>query len=300
MATPNRAAVLTKAHKVLKRHYAPVKATDERNVLENLLFACLLENAPYDKAEEAYAGLMEQFFDLNEVRVTTVRELSEVMKALPNPETASANLKQMLQSVFETHYSFDLEALHKQNLGKAVQQLEKYQGVSPFVVSYTVQHGLGGHSIPVDEGSLQTLVVLGAITEAEAEKKTAPGLERAIPKTKGVEFGSLLHQLGVDYYASPFSTRVRGILLEIDPEARSRFPKRGSKKSAEEAAPEPAPKPTKKASAASAPPAKKTAKVKKKKAESKPAAEVKKGTSKKKTPAKKKTTSKRISHRKPR
>src|SRR5690606_36613366 len=108
--------------------------------------------------------------------------------------------------------------LKKQTQGKAIAQLEKYKGVTPFAVAYATQHALGGHAIPVDTAALETLAILGIISYSEKEKRQAPGLERTIPKNKGVEFASLLHQLAADYYASPFSQRVRGILAEIDPD----------------------------------------------------------------------------------
>ena len=34
--------------------------------------------------------------------------------------------------------------------------------------------------------------------EKDLKKQRVPGLERAIPKTKGVEFSGFVHQLGVD------------------------------------------------------------------------------------------------------
>lgn len=237
MATPNRAAILAKTHKVLKKYYQPVKPA-ERNVLETLLYACCLQNAPYDKADEAFAKLQEMFFDWNEVRVTTATELAEVLGMLPNPRQASAQLKRCLQGVFETHYSFDLETLHKQNLGKAVKLLEEKYGMSAFGVGYVTQTILGGHAIPLDEGAIQVMVGVGAASEAEAAKFQVPGIDRAIPKSKGVEFGSLLHQLGADLIASPFGN-ARKVVLEIDPEAKDRLPKRKT------AAPEPPPPPTK-------------------------------------------------------
>ncbi len=174
MSTPNRASILTKTHKTLKKQYTAVSPPDERTVLETMLYACCLENAPYQQADDAFAKLQETFYDWNEIRVTTVTELAEVMDGLPDPRAAATNLKRCLQTAFETHYSFDFEGLRKQNLGKAVKQLEKY-GATPFVVAYVTQSALGGHSIPLDKGAMDTLVILGAVTEAEAAKHTAPG-----------------------------------------------------------------------------------------------------------------------------
>lgn len=230
MSASNRAALITKTHKVLKKHYQPATPPDNRTLFEHLLYACCLENSPFLPADESFSKLQELFFDWNEVRVTTIRELADVMNSLSDSIASADRLRRVLQSVFETHYTFDLEFLKKENIGVAVKKLTKLDGATPFGVSYVTQAALGGHSIAVDKGVQDSLFVLGIISEVEASKNLAPGLERAIPKTKGIEFASLLHQLGADYFSSPFSPRVRSILLEIAPDAKDRFPKRSSKK----------------------------------------------------------------------
>ena len=236
MSTPNRAGLLKKTLRVLKKHYKSVIPIGDRSTLEHLLYACCLENTQAEATDEAYAKLQESYFDWNEIRVTSVGELAEVLSALTDPADAATRLKQVLQMVFETYYAFDLEHLKKQNLGKAVKELEKYTGTTNFSVDYVSQNSLGGHSIATNTGAVHTMVVLGIVTEAEATKRRLPGVERAISKAKGIEFTSLLHQLGTDFRATPFSSRVRGILLEIDPNAKERFPKRKSRK--KEAPPE--------------------------------------------------------------
>lgn len=231
MSTSKRAAKLTKAHEVLQKHYQPHPVAD-RLVLEQLLYACCLEFAPAEAADEAFAKLQQTYYDWNEVRVTTVSELSEVLSGLPKPAAAASHLKRTLQSVFESYYSFDLETLRKENIGKAVNELEKLDGISKFAMAFVTQNALAGHAIAVNDEALESLRVLGIISDEEAANKRVPGLERAIPKSKGVEFGALLHQLALDYSAAPFSPRVRSIMLEIADEAKERFPKRTSRKTA--------------------------------------------------------------------
>jgi len=230
MAGPNRSSLIAKMYKVLKQQYKPILIDGQRPLLEHMLYACCLENAPYEKAEKVYQHLNSSFFDWNEVRVSTVKELAEAMRELPDPTAAAANLKCILQNVFETTYSFDLETVKKQNIGVGIKRLAKLEGASPFVVAYTTQHALGGHSIPLDRGALDVLYVIGIASEAERKSASVGGLERAIPKNKGREFGSLLHQLAADYVANPFSSTVKNLLLGINPQARERFPKRGQKK----------------------------------------------------------------------
>jgi len=226
MTSPSRSTYFTKLHRVLKKHYKPVAANAERPVLEHLVFACLLEDTQYDVAEEAFAAIVEEYFDWNEIRVSSVRELTETMARLPDPPTAANRLKQVLQHVFEASYSFDLEELRKKNLGPAAEALKKIEGTTRFTVSYVVQSALGGHSIPLDSGALEIMRIVGLATEEEIANGSISGLERAIPKSKGIEFGSLLHQLGADLVAGPFAAELRNKLLEIEPAAKTRWPKR--------------------------------------------------------------------------
>ena len=308
MSTPNRASLLTKTFRVLKKHYKSVIPSKDRTILEHLLYACCLENTQPETADEAYAKLQESYFDWNEIRVTSVNELAEVLNPLTDPIDAATRLKQVLQMVFETHYAFDLEHLGKQNLGKSVKELEKYKGTTSFSVDYVAQNGLGGHSIATSRGVIKTLIVLGIVSETEAKKRRMPGMERAISKSKGSEFMSLLHQLGVDFDKTPFSSRVRAVLLEIEPAAKARFPKRKTrkeeapkkqKKTAQPVAPQakksPATKPTTKEKTPSKAAAKKAAKKAVKKAGKKA---VKKAGKKAVKKAAKKAASKKTSPRK--
>ena len=295
MSATNRAALINKLYKVAKKQYAPILPPSNRTVLEHMMFACCLNNSQYEAADESFARLQEQFFDWNEVRVTTAVELAEVMKQQPDPAESAVLLKKALHGIFETYYNFDLEALKKENLRKTVQQLEGFKGVNPFVISYVAQVALGGHYIPLDQAAMNLMIVLGIVTEAEAAKGKVPGLERTIPKSKGVEFTSVVHQLAAAFFKSKFNKDIREVLLSIAPDAAERFPKRGGRKK-KEADPS-VDKKTKKAA-----PAKKSvekqAPVKKKAAVKKKAPAKKKAAAKKKAPVKKKPVAKKTTAKK--
>src|SRR5262245_34335338 len=168
MTSSNRTAIISKIYKVLKKHYKPVAPPADRPALEHLLYGCLLENARYDAADEAFAKLKELYFDWNEIRVTTVTELSEGMGGIPDAMAAAQRVKRSLQSVFEGGYTFDIEALKKQNIGKAEKDLEKVNGSTQFVRAYVTQHALAGHSIPVSKGAIDILHSVGIISDGEA------------------------------------------------------------------------------------------------------------------------------------
>ncbi len=214
MSSSNRGDRIQLLQKVLKKHYKPVSAVEGRSVLEQLVFASCLEDAAYEAAEEAFQRVLELYFDWNEVRVTTVTELADALRNLPDPTAAAARIKRSLQSIFESRYSFDLEDMRKMNQGKAIQELEKFGGVSRYMLAYVTQHALGGHTIPVSNSIMHILVMTGVVTQAEADKHQTPGLERAIPKSKGLEFSSCLHQMAAEYRANPAGKNIKAILKE--------------------------------------------------------------------------------------
>lgn len=302
MAAKNRATLINHALKVVKKHFKPAAPPKDRTVLDHLIVACCVENSPQDAADKVFDSLKTDYFDWNEVRVSTLRELADVMKPLNDPEESATRLKRVLQSVFETHYSYDLEPMRKQNLGQAAKQIEKYNGSTPFTVAYVTQHGLAGHAIPVSPSLLECFRIVGIVTDNEAAKGQSPGLERAVAKSKGVEAASLLHQLGVEFFRSPLGPNIRKLLLEIDPDCKERLPKRAVKEAA------PAAEPAPPAKSASKPAKPKTSGGKKQAATKTPtkkkpaAAEKKKPAAKtsgaKKAPAKKKVAKKKAAVKK--
>jgi endonuclease III len=241
MTAVSRSVQFAKVHKVLKKYYKPAPASAARTVMEHLLFACCLEDAPHDAAEEAFAALVHTFFDWNEVRVTSISELSEVMACLPDPCAAANRIKRVLHSVFEATFNFDLEDRRKKNLGPTVEWLEKLDGTTPFTVAFVVQAGLAGHAIPIDAGTMGALRVLDLVTDKDVAAGVVPGLERAVAKSKGVEFGALLHEFGAQYSANPYSSAIREILVQIDPECEGRLPKRRADRAARKRSEPPTP-----------------------------------------------------------
>lgn len=224
---PARGPLVAKLHKALKAHYKPVPPQASRPLLEQVLYACCLENAPAAQAEKALAKLLEGAYDLNEIRVTTVAELAESLGDLPDPGRAALALRRVLQSVFESTYTFSLEQARKHSLAHGLRTLEQLHGVTPFVVQHVALTGLGGHVVPLDHGALTALYLCGIITRAEYDSGKVPGLERTVAKKAAGEFNSLLHQFGVDCLQNLHGTTVRKIALAVSPAAKDRFPKRG-------------------------------------------------------------------------
>ncbi len=224
MASSSRSSRLQQLYQVLQKRYQPCSA-GERSVLEYLLYAICLEGASPSVAEQTLDTLVHAFYDFNEARVSSQRELSECLSELSSPQDAATCIKGVLQTLFEATYSFDLEFLRKLDVAEVYEQLKKYQGLSNFVIAYTMQAILRQNTVPVSEKTFRLLECLGVVHAEDASLGTLPAVERVFSKTTAAEFTLLLHQLGVEYAEQPDSEELRNLLVEIFPSAENTLPR---------------------------------------------------------------------------
>jgi endonuclease-3 len=197
-ATMTKQKLLTHLLGTLKKQY-DTPAEPERNVLEQLIYALLRENAARKDAEKAYRNLRERFFDWNEVRVSSIHEIANALVDLPQPVAKAQRVIGLLQEVFEANYSFDLDGLPKKGVKPAARQIARYQATSDFTVSWVTLKALDGHAVPLDEPSLRTLKRLGVVEQHEDNLATVQAsMEHHIPKIKATLFIDLLNGLSHD------------------------------------------------------------------------------------------------------
>ena len=173
---------------------------ESRPVVEQFVYAICREGVTRELANRAYRSLQEHYFDWNEVRVSSPRELAETMNCLPDAENRGQRVVDFLQEVFETTYSFDLETLQKKGVKQAAKQLSRYQAANDYVISSVVQHSLGGHAIPLDNSSLRVLQRLGVI-EGQTHNLEAicASLEHQVPKAKSASFCDVVSAIAYEY-----------------------------------------------------------------------------------------------------
>jgi endonuclease III len=168
-------------------------------VLQQFIYALCRENATRDQADEAYRYLCERFFDWNEIRVSSLRELEEAFDGLSDSEQRAQRLIAFLQEVFEIHFAFDLDKLQKEGLKVAAKKLARYEAASDYAVSWVTQRSLGGHAIPVDAPTLRCARRLGLIENEQDEADARASLEHLIPKAKGPLFTDGISTIAGEY-----------------------------------------------------------------------------------------------------
>jgi endonuclease-3 len=165
-------------------------------VLEQFIYGICREGATQEQADQAFKYLHQRFFDWNEIRVSSLRELEEAFLGLPEPERRAERLILFLQEVFETTFSFDLESLQKKGLKQAAKQLSRYQAANDYIVSWVVQNTLGGHAIPLDAPTLRTVRRMGLVDDTQDDVESVrASLEHLVPKARGPAFGELISRL---------------------------------------------------------------------------------------------------------
>jgi len=227
MAAPTKNQKIESLAKLVQRRSrgAGLTAPPQRTVLETLMYAALLENTTFDKADSAYTVLENYYIDWNEIRVCSVRELADTLMDLPHPEAAAERVRKALQGIFEKTYMFDLEDLRKKGkaLAEHIKFLESISAGSPFMIQYTAQVALDGHLIPLDEASLRVMRRLGlSQLSSDGTQEICTGLERVILKKSSLTFAAQLHHFAAGYYDVPDSPELLSQLSAIDRDAVSR------------------------------------------------------------------------------
>lgn len=216
-AITNKQQLLTQAQAALKKRFPlPALEPDEpRPLLEELIFAICREGSTTEDAEAAYGRLTSVFVDWNEIRVSTMQEVADALRPLPNAGLRAGWIIGVLHAVFEMNYAYDLGDMEKKGLKnaakqisryfnakdletkglkQAAKQIERFKQVNDFAVAWVVQRSLGGHAIPLDGPTFRVLRRLNVVEETEADdlESLRGSIEHVIPKVRGPEFTELM------------------------------------------------------------------------------------------------------------
>jgi endonuclease-3 len=199
MAATSKTQLLNDVYTALRKRYKPGPAPERLSVLEAVISGICHEGTTREQANQAISRFKDDFFDWNEVRVSSIEEIQTALAGVTEPEERAQRLRRFLRQVYEKTYSFDLEALTKKPLKEAIKSLQEYEAfASDYVLATVVLRSLAGHAIPVDGPArrvLERLGVANADTDLHALRAT---LERAVPKNRGAEFVALIEELAHD------------------------------------------------------------------------------------------------------
>ncbi|MBX6311681.1 MAG: endonuclease [Isosphaeraceae bacterium] len=197
MAAPSKAQLLTEVHALLKKRYKLEPRAERMSVLEAVIYGICHEGTTREQANQALSRFKDDFFDWNEVRVSSLAEIQGVLAGLPDPEGRAFRIRRFLRQLFDRTYGFTtLEDLVKKPQKEATKVLQEYEALqSDYVLATVIQQALGGHAIPIDAPMRRGLERLGVAEPGMDDASLRATLERAVPKNRGAEFVDLMEEL---------------------------------------------------------------------------------------------------------
>lgn len=169
----------------------------DRTIIDHLVFAIFLENGSFEQARYAFLEIMHNFVDWNEVRVSKANEIAAVIGDIPCAVVAGERLRRLLQWIFDKTYDFDLEGLRQKGETELLDFVSGIPYSTRFMNDYVKLFAFGGVNLPLSEGALRVLRLLGFVRVVGDEEFLDDGGD-VLNETETVNFFIQLHELGVE------------------------------------------------------------------------------------------------------
>ncbi len=186
---------LQKLYRGLKRVHPKVEKTSYDDPIDALIYGIVSERISETASQRAMRGFRDTFVDWNDLRVSRVEEIVEVLHedTAASRATASA-LTTALRAVFDEYHTLSLQNLKKIGKRPAKQALEGLDGMDAYVVGYCMLTSLQGHAIPLT-GQMTDYLKRHEVVDPEADEQDIEGfLTRQIAAKNAYEFYELLRR----------------------------------------------------------------------------------------------------------
>lgn len=186
---------LQKLYRGLKRAHPKVEVVTHDDPLDALIYGIIGEYTSDAATVRAMKGFQSVFVDWNDLRVSRVEEIIEVLQEdNAAARKAATALVTALRAVFDEYHTLSLQPLKKIGKRPAKQAIEDLDGVGHFVVSYCMLTALQGHAIPLTE-TMATYLKENEIVDPDADASDIEGfLTRQVAAKNAYEFYSLLRR----------------------------------------------------------------------------------------------------------
>jgi hypothetical protein len=181
----------------LKRDFPKTKDTNLEslppNGTEMLLLGILATNETYDHAREALKTIKSTMVDFNELRVTPVAEIAELIdRYIGDAQSAAKAIVIALNWLFSRFDTLDLTELKEKNKGEITKLFEEIPSCPDHARCAMLLFCFDIAEMPLDDLMLKYLISDESLP-AEVDLPTAKGfIERQL---KAAEFGSFYWQL---------------------------------------------------------------------------------------------------------
>jgi endonuclease III len=186
---------LQKLYRGLKRVHPKVEKVTHDDPIDAVIHGIVGEYAGDAATLRAIKGFRTTFVDWNDLRVSRMEEIVELLQEDTTASRAAASaLVTALRAIFDEYHTLSLHLLKKMGKRPAKQAIEALDGIGHFAVSYCMLTSLQGHAIPLTE-AMATYLRQNEIVDPEADAQDIEGfLTRQVAAKNAYEFYSLLRR----------------------------------------------------------------------------------------------------------
>jgi endonuclease III len=186
---------LRKLYQSLKGKYPKVQSPAYERLVDAFVYAIISEKMTLAAAQTAIRKINDYFVDLNELRVSQVEEIGEMLgEDISVTRNIATALSESLRVIFNKYNQISLESLKKVGKRPAKLAIERIDGASHFVSNYCMLTYLHGHAMPLTEGMMEYLKKKELVHPSADQQEIEGFLTRQIPAKNMYEFYVLLRQ----------------------------------------------------------------------------------------------------------
>ncbi|MDT8301508.1 MAG: hypothetical protein RQ760_08490 [Sedimentisphaerales bacterium] len=191
---------IQKLHSSLSRKYPKIQKVTHDDPTDAIVYGIICSRLDEKTTESAIKRFSEYFIDLNDLRVSRIEEIVEMLgEDTPVAREVASTITTVLRAIFNEYHKVSLEGLKKAGKRPARQILEKLEGTNRFVIDYCMLTSLQGHAIPLTEGMIEYLKDKGLVYPEANEQEIGGFLAKQISAKKGYEFYAVLRHKSEAY-----------------------------------------------------------------------------------------------------
>jgi len=188
MSLSNKAQLLLRVYGSLSRIYGKARKARKENPFEQLVLCILAHRSSETAAQEALDRLTQEYVDWNEVRVSAVNDLGEMLSRSGIDSATAHVLKSALDGIFNKQYSMNAEFLRDAKPEDARRMLSELDSLPEQIISATLLTSYDNLPVPVDEEMARVIRRLGVVKADVKLDEIDKLLRTAVPRREAYSF----------------------------------------------------------------------------------------------------------------
>lgn len=159
-----------------------------REILDLVIFHKIHFYMAENEALQAYRRLKSNFVDWNEVRISSIREIQEILGNSADSLEVAIFIKGLLEFLHQQRHSVDLEFLAEQNISEIRRFLKQIKGMDAATINMILRIRKDYPVIPVNAPMENTLLRIGVVRQTDTRDQKGKYLHGLVNEDAALSF----------------------------------------------------------------------------------------------------------------